>query len=294
MFFNHRRHLPSRHLRLFYLSCHRNSKRCLIINLKFMKLNRFKGKTALIIGGTSGMGKATAQLLSTFGANIIVASRRQESISQTITSLSANAGDNVVKGLIVDLAEPASVKKFIDELKSEGAIDFLVNASGIFRPKPFLDTTPEEYEALLNINQGFYFITQAVAKNMKINGGGSIVNIGSYWADNVVKGMPTSAYSMAKSGLQSLTKHLAVELAPDHIRVNAIAPGLVETNVLNDVVGLDKVEETYKSFSGLNPTGRNGKATEVADAIMFLLSEESSWVTGVILSIDGGMATGRG
>ncbi|NOW96060.1 SDR family NAD(P)-dependent oxidoreductase [Mucilaginibacter sp. SG564] len=259
-----------------------------------MKPNEFKGKTALIVGGTSGMGKATAQLLSSLGANVIVASKRKESVAETVTSLLTNTGDNFVKGLIVDLAEPVSVERFIDDLRGEGKIDYLVNASGIFRPKPFLNTTPEEYLALLNINQGFYFITQAVAKIMKNNGGGAIVNIGSYWADNVVKGMPTSAYSMAKSGLHSFTKHLAVELAPDQIRVNAIAPGLIETNVLNDVVGLDKVEETYNSFTGLNPTGRNGKAEEAASAIKYLLSEESSWVTGVILSVDGGMATGRG
>lgn len=295
MFLYHKRQFD---LQKYFLTadqnCHRKLKRCQKVKLEIMKPNEFKGKTALIIGGTSGMGKATAQLVSSLGASVIVASKKKESVSEAVASLLTNSGDNFVKGLVVDLAEPDSVKRFVDDLQGEGSIDFLVNASGIFRPKPFLDTTPEEYLALLNINHGFYFITQAVAKIMKSNGGGAIVNIGSYWADNVVKGMPTSAYSMAKSALHSFTKHLAVELATDHIRVNAIAPGLIETNVLNDVVGLDKVDETYKSFTGLNPTGRNGRAEETANAIKFLLSEESSWITGVILSVDGGMATGRG
>ena len=259
-----------------------------------MKTKDLTGKKALVIGGTSGMGKATAKLLSERGANVIVASKNKDSVADTVTELLTVSGESSVQGLIVDVTNAESIKQFIGELEGEGKIDFLVNASGIFRPKPFLDTTREEYDALVNITTGFYFISQAVAKKMKENGGGSIVNIGSYWSENVVKGMPTSAYSIAKSGIQTLTRHMAVELAQDGIRVNAIAPGLVETNVLNEVVGLEKVADTYNSLLGLNPMGRNGKAEEIANSIVFLLSDESSWTTGVILPLDGGMGTGRG
>jgi NAD(P)-dependent dehydrogenase (short-subunit alcohol dehydrogenase family) len=259
-----------------------------------MKTKDLKGKTALVIGGTSGMGKATAKLLSELGADVIIASKQQQSVSDTVAELSSKGGEGSVKGLVVDLADRDSVQKFIVGVEAIGKISYLVNASGIFRPKPFLDTSAEEYAALLDINWGFYFITQAVARKMKANGGGAIVNIGSYWAENVVKGMPTSAYSMAKAALHAFTRHLAVELAQDNIRVNAIAPGLVETNVLNEVVGLDKVGDTYKSLSNLNPMGRNGKADEVAMAIGFLLSDDSSWTTGVVMPVDGGMGTGRG
>ncbi|UOE49403.1 SDR family oxidoreductase [Mucilaginibacter sp. SMC90] len=259
-----------------------------------MKTQDLKGKTALVVGGTSGMGKATATLLAERGANVIVASKRKESVVETVTELSNNNPDSKIAGNVVDITNTDSVKAFISEIEKESSIDYLVNASGIFRPKPFLETTPEEYAALLDINTGFYFISQAVAKKMKENGGGSIVNIGSYWSDNVVKGMPTSAYSVAKAGLHALTKHLAVELAPENIRVNAIAPGLFVTNVLNDVVGVDKVEETYNSLLSLNPLGKNGKPEQAAGAIVFLLSDESAFTTGAILAVDGGMSTGRG
>lgn len=258
-----------------------------------MKTKELLGKTALIIGGTSGMGRATAQLLSQKGANVIIASKNKESVVATVTELSAESGVSSVKGKLVDVTKSESVKTFLEDIESEEKIDFLVNASGIFRPKPFLDTTPEEYAALLDINTGLFFLSQAIAKKMKANGGGSIVNIGSYWTDKVVKGLATSAYSMAKAGLHALTKHMAVELAPDHIRVNAIAPGLVETNVLNEVVGLEKVKDTYDSLTGLNPMNRNGKPDEIAKTIVFLLSDDSSWTTGVIMAIDGGMDTGR-
>jgi len=259
-----------------------------------MKTQNLNGKTALVLGGTSGMGKATATLLAERGANVIIASKRQESVVDTVTELSNNNPDSKISGKVVDLTNTDSVKAFIAEIEKQGIIDYLVNASGIFRPKPFLETTQVEYAALLDINAGFYFITQAVAKKMKENGGGSIVNIGSYWSENVVKGMPTSAYSAAKAGLHALTKHLAVELAPENIRVNAIAPGLFVTNVLNDVVGLEKVEETYTSLLGLNPLGKNGNPEQAASAIVFLLSDESAFTTGAILAVDGGMSTGRG
>lgn len=240
------------------------------------------------------MGKATASLLAERGANVIVASKREESVNATVSELSNLNPEIRVTGKVVDVADPESVNQFVAEIEKESKIDYLVNASGIFRPKPFLDTTPEEYAALLDINRGFYFISQAVAKKMKENGGGAIVNIGSYWSENVVKGMPTSAYSVAKAGLHALTKHMAVELAPENIRVNAIAPGLFVTNVLNEVVGAEKAEETYNSLLGLNPSGKNGQPEQAASAIVFLLSDESAFTTGAILAVDGGMSTGRG
>lgn len=256
-----------------------------------MKTTNDNNKTALIIGGTSGMGKATAQRLLQSGIHVIVASRSKESIDGTVSTLNVY-GD--VEGLQVDVASVRSVEAFNASLEKYSRIDYLVNASGIFRPKPFLDNTLEEYDELLDLNRGLYFITQAVARKMKAHSGGAIVNIGSYWATHAVKGTPTAAYSMAKAGLQAFTQQIAMELAEYSIRVNAIAPGVVETNVLNSLVGSESAaKKAYVGLNGIHPLGRNGQADEIAAAIAYLLSDEAAWVTGAVLNIDGGLAAGR-
>lgn len=257
-----------------------------------METNTFEGKTALIIGGTSGMGKATAKALLAAGAKVIVASKSQNSIDSALNDLK---GAGIIQGLQVDLTKLSSTTFFIKEIEGLEQIDYLVNASGIFRPKPFLDTTVEEYDSLLDINRGFYLITQAVVKRMKTIGkGGAIVNIGSYWAKQAIKGTPTSAYSMAKAGLHSFTLQIAMELAEDQIRVNAIAPGVVETNVLNGLLGsADKAKDAYQGLNSIHPLGRNGKADEIGAAVKFLLSDEAKWITGTIMDVDGGMSAGR-
>lgn len=254
-----------------------------------MNTHNFTGKTALIIGGSSGMGKATARLLADSGATVIIASKSKKSLDAALNEFK----NNNITGLQLDLADEASVDAFVAALAKQ-SVDYLVNAAGFFAPKPFLDTTPAEYAAYLDINRGFYFITQAIAKKMKAAGDGAIVNIGSYWADNAVKGTPTSAYSMAKAALQAFTRHTAMELAADNIRVNAIAPGIVETGVLDELAGSpEKAKEIFGTLQGIHPLGRNGKATEIAATIAFLLSSDAAFITGAILPVDGGMSAGR-
>lgn len=246
---------------------------------------------AIIVGGTTGMGKATAELLVKDGVEVIVLGRPNKNLDSTKNELSKLGA---IKTVGIDLFDEDAIQNFINELQIIAPkVKYLVNAAGYFSPKPFLEHSAHDYDTYHNFNKAFFFITQAVSKLMKENGTGSIVNIGSMWAKQAIKATPSSAYSMAKAGLHSLTQHLAMELAEYNIRVNAVSPAVVVTPIYGAFIEKDKIEETLQGFNDFHPIGRVGRPDDIAKTIHFLLTDESSWVTGAIWDIDGGVMAGR-
>lgn len=250
-----------------------------------------KKSQALIVGGTTGMGKATAQLLLQQGIEVIIVGRAGKNLELVQKELSTFGSLQTVD---LNLFDREAVNVFSENVATRFPdLKYLVNAAGYFSPKPFLEHTEADYDIYHHFNKAFFFITQAVAKVMALNGGGSIVNIGSMWAQQAIKATPSSAYSMSKAALHSLTQHMAMELADSHIRVNAVSPAVVVTPIYGSFMEQDKIEETLQGFNNFHPIGRVGRPEDIAKTISFLLSDDSSWVTGAIWDIDGGVMSGR-
>lgn len=243
-----------------------------------------KGKTAIITGGTRGIGFAIAKMYLDNGANVAVAGSRQESVDKALAKLTDYEGR--VMGIHPDLCDPKAVAEAFDSVKQKfGKVDILVNNAGISSRTSIYDYTLEEFTNIININLIAVFVcSQAAARIMKEQGGGVILNTSSMVS---AYGQPSGcAYPTSKFAVDGITRSLARELAKDHIRVNAVAPGVTRTDM---VAALPK--EMVERISAGIPLGRVGEPEDEAAAYLYLASDMASYITGIVLRVDGAATT---
>ncbi|MDO4317290.1 MAG: SDR family NAD(P)-dependent oxidoreductase [Lachnospiraceae bacterium] len=243
-----------------------------------------KGKTAVITGGTRGIGFAIAKLYLQNGANVAIAGSRQETVDKALAQLPEYA--ERVMGICPDLCSPEEVAAAFASVRERfGRLDILVNNAGISSRSSLYDYTLEEFTKLIDVNLKAVFVcSQAAARIMKEQGGGSIINTSSMVS---LYGQPSGCgYPATKFAVNGLTKSLARELAKDQIRVNAVAPGVTKT----DMVAALPPEMVARISAGI-PLGRVGEPEDVANAYLYLASDAASYVTGAVINVDGAAMT---
>jgi NAD(P)-dependent dehydrogenase (short-subunit alcohol dehydrogenase family) len=256
--------------------------------------SQFEGKVVVITGGGGGIGRAAAQRFLEEGANVVLAGTRAELLEAARRDLDPGGARTAIRAGAITTRDDGQdlVRVALDRF---GAVDVLVNSTGIFRPAPFLEQTEEHLEeALGSILRPTFWVSQAAAAAMRDRGaGGAIVNVGSMWAVDAIETTPTSAYSAAQAGRHALTKNLAIELAPEGIRVNTVALAFVETPAYERFLSPDEARAVLESVDGFHPLGRRGRPADVVEAILFLAGGGAGWITGTVLPVDGGVLAGR-
>ena len=243
---------------------------------------RLQNKVAIITGGSRGIGFATADKFLQEGATVILTASSQASADKAVEKLQQLHPGAIVAGISPDLSNLESVKAAFREATSRyGCVDILVNNAGVSESTPFMDYTEETFDKVMDLNvKGVFNATRAAAECMVARGNGVILNTSSMVS---ISGQPSGfAYPASKFAVNGLTVSLARELGPKGIRVNAVAPGIIETDMMKAVP-----KEVIEPMIGRIPLRRLGQPEDIANAFVFLASEDASYITGVVLRVDG-------
>lgn len=241
-------------------------------------------KTAIVTGGNSGLGFATAKKLCENGIKTYIIGRSKEKTEEAC----AEIGENAIP-VLYDLNDISGIPAMIENITKNNSIDILVNNAGINLKKEFMEVTDEDFLSVIHTNLlSVFAVSREVVKNMKANKGGSIVNISSMASQY---GIPkVIAYSASKGAIESMTRAMAVELAPFGIRVNCIAPGFIKTKMSS--AALDNDPERKNKVLSRTPMGFLGEPSDIADAVYYFALSESKYTTGTVLPVDGGNSIG--
>ena len=244
---------------------------------------RLEGKVAIITGGGSGIGRATAELFAREGAKVVVADYKAEIGRETVRAIKDAGGEALF--VEVDVSDSDQVKRLVQSaLDAYGGINILFNNAGVLLFGTVQDTEEEAWNRLMSINlTGVFLCTKAVLPHMIEGGGGSIINLTSSTGAHDAAANAV-AYVTSKGGVALFTRAAAIDHAQDNVRINAIAPGPTDTPMLRDNLSTEQLE----AFAATFPMNRLGRPEELASAALFLASDESSFVTGAILAVDGG------
>ncbi len=255
-----------------------------------MQYEDLKNKVAIITGARRGMGKAHALKLASLGCKVVVADISQEDCQKAVDEIKAMNGEAIA--IKCDISKKVEVDAMIEKtIKDFGKIDILVNNAGICQFSSFLDLTENDWDKTLDINlKGYFLCSQAVAREMVKQKKGVIVNIASVAMGQIGMGFPGIVhYCASKGGIVAMAEALALELAPFGIRINSIAPGAIDTPMM------DSTKQNPKALEGtlaVIPLHRFGKPEDIANAVAFLASDESSYMTGSVVVVDGGWIAG--
>src|SRR5215472_9466891 len=246
-------------------------------------MDRLKGKVALISGGARGQGAAEARLFATESAKLVIGDVLDDQCRRTADEINEKVGDRIAAALHLDVTRAADWRTAVDRCQQDfGGLDVLVNNAGILNVKGIEDTTEEEWDSIVNINQkGVWLGMKAAVPAMRRRGGGSIINISSIYG--LIGSAGSAAYHGTKGAVRLLTKAAAVQYAADKIRVNSVHPGVIMTPMVDMVPRAE-----LQPIIDMAPMKRGAQPEEVGWCVVFLASDEASFVTGAELVVDGG------